>query len=108
MCLVIDSGILVANTYYYGKKSRLDFREIRKYGNLLLEEMESIPVMFTNCIDDSYFSVGKCEFIKMSDQVLVKSFDDTEYMNYLNEVFSQNIIQSMNNAGEKYLRIAQV
>lgn len=107
MCLVIDSGILVANTYYYGKKSRLDFKEIRKYGNLLLDEMESIPVMFTNYIDDSYFSVGKCEFIKMSDQVLVKSFDDAEYLKYLNEVFSKSIINSMNIAGEKYLQLSQ-
>lgn len=107
MCLVVDSSILVANTYHYRKESRLEFKEIRKYGSLLIDEMESIPVMFTNCINDSYFSVGKCEFIIMSDQVLVKRFDDTEYMKYLNEVFSQSIINSMNKAGEKYLQLLQ-
>lgn len=102
MCLVIDSGILVANTYYYSQKPFLDYKEIRNYCNFLLKKMGSTPVMFSNDIDGSYFSVGKCEFIKMSDQVLVKNFDNEDYLNYLKEIFPQEIIDTMNNAGNEY------
>ena len=102
MCLVIDSGILVANTYLYGQKPRLEYKEIRKYSNLLLKEMKSIPVMISNDNDDPYFSVGKCEFIRMSDQVLVKRFDNNDYYDYLHEVFPQSIIDSMDSAGDEY------
>ena len=102
MCLVIDSGILVANTYYYNRKPFIDYIEIRKYCDFLLKEMGSTPVLFSNDIDGSCFSVGKCEFIKTSNKVLVKSFDNDDYLTYLSEIFPQEIIDTMANAGNEY------
>ena len=104
MCLVIDSSILVANTYLYSRSPYLDYKEIRKYSNFLLKEFTSknCPVMFSDDINDSYFSVGTCKFISMGNQVLVKKFDENEFQNLLHEIFSQPIIESMENAGKKY------
>ena len=105
MCLVIDSSILVANTYLYSQSPFLDYKEIRKYSNLLLKEItaKDCPVMFSNNNTDSFFSVGECSFIKMGNQILVESFNAEEYQRFLQTVFSQKILDSMNDAGNKYV-----
>lgn len=104
MCLVIDSSILVANTCLYSEKSRLDFKDVRKYSDLLLQEIASVdsPVMFSDDIDDYSFSVGTCEFVRMCDQVFVKRFNSDEYNSFLEKIFSRRIIELMRTAGEKY------
>ena len=107
MCLVIDSGILVANTFYYSQTPCIEYNEIRKYSDLLLKEMKSIPIIFTDDIGDPYFSVGKFEFIKMSDQILISKFNREEYWIYLNRVFPKKTINFMMSAGEKYLQLQE-